>query len=157
MAESIIVTGHTQIKINGTVACETDDGNDIRIKVFKAQKKVHTNLSGPELWEFIIRLGLRAVITIPAQKIDESVTGPVLGNGTTEGVAGQLGTNEGSFTLTISTPNAGQGYQFPLTFAVDSYEVSKFGYEPKITMLTFEAQSDPTVAVSGTASLYSRV
>ena len=156
MAESIIVTGHTQVKINGTVACETDDGNDIRIKVFKAQRKVHTNLSGPELWEFIIRLGLRAIITIPAQKIDEAIVGPVLGNGTTEGVTGQLGTNEVSFTLTIS-PGNGLGYQFPLTFAVDSYEVSKFGYEPKITMLTFEAQSDPTVAVAGTASLYSRV
>lgn len=154
MAESIIICGNTQVKIGGTVVGETDDGNDIRIKIIPGRKKIHTNLSGPELWEYIINLGCRAQITVPFQKVDEAVLGPWLTSpGGSEGQMGALGASTNSFALAI-VPANGSGYYFATAWVMDSAEISKFGYEPKITLVTFEAQ--PVPANGATSPLYTR-
>lgn len=156
MAEDIFVAGKTQVKTNSSVIGSTDDGNDIRIKVFRGHKKVHTNLSGPELWEYIINLGLRAVITVPFQKIDEAVLAPLIASpASVEGQCGTLGLSIPSFPLSI-VPANGSGYYFANAWVLDNYEINKFGYEPKMIMVTFEATANPSINGSGTAPLYTR-
>lgn len=156
MAEAIYVAGNTQVKTGTSVIGETDDGNDIRIKIFKGQKKVHTNLSGPELWEYIINLGLRAVITVPFQKWDEAVLAPLIAApASVEGQCGTLGASIASFAMSI-VPQNGSGYYFANVWVTDNYEVSKFGYEPKIMLVTFEATANPALNTNGTAPLYTR-
>ncbi len=154
MASAIIVNGHTVVKTGSSVIGETDENNDIRIKAVVGRKKIRTNLSGPELWERIINLGLRVVITVPFIKVDLAVlTTLVKGNATLEGQCGTLGATVNPFSLTI-TPDAGLAYTFPNTWVMDSYEISKFGYEAQINMVTFESAPDPTVNSAGTAPCY---
>ena len=154
MATAITISGVTALKSGTLTLGYTDDGNDIRIKIFKGTKKIHTNLSGPELWDSIINLGLRAQITVPLQKFDEAVMSQFLsGTGGTEGTNGSLGANIAASAISI-VPSNGSGYYFPYAWVVDSYEIAKFGYEPKILTVTFEACADPSAGA--TAPLYTR-
>ena len=154
MAAAILISGHTTVSINGSVLGETDDGNDIRIKVFPGRKEIHTNLSGPELFEKIINLGIRAQITVPLVKIDEAVFGTLAaGPAAAEGQNGILGADVSSVSLTI-TPYSGKVYAFPCVWLTDNYEIAKFGYEPKVYTLTFKAQPNLTILGASTAPTY---
>jgi len=154
MAESIHISGYTQVKTSSSVIGETSADNDIRIKIIKGTKKIHTNQSGPELWDSIINLGVRAILTIPLQKFDDAVLNPLLAKpAATEGQNGTLGGSIASFPLSI-VPTNGSGYYFANCWIIDNYEISKFGYEENIIMLTVEAAPDPSAGA--TAPLYTR-
>lgn len=154
MSIAIGIAGYTLVKSGTLTLGSVDDGNDIRIKIFKGTKKIHTNQSGPEMWEGIINLGMRAQITVPFQKWDESVMAGIVGTpASVEGQVGSLGGLTGAQAISI-VPTNGSGYYFPYAWVVDSYEIAKFGYEPKILTVTFEACADLTAG--STAPLYTR-
>lgn len=155
MAASIIITGSTNVYTGASLLGSTDADNDINIKIYVPKKKIHTNVSGPEMFEKIINLGCYAIITIPFIKFDESAFAAILKqNASAEGQVGTLGADVSSFDLTITAAASGQSWNFPKAWIEDHHETSKFGYEPQKFVVTFYAQPDPTLLSTATTVLY---
>ena len=74
MARQITICGHTVVNSGTLTLGETDADNDISLKIFTPKRKIHTNLSGPEMVEAMINQGITGILTIPLTVYDPTVT-----------------------------------------------------------------------------------
>lgn len=154
MATEIVISGHTQIYTGEDLIGETDENNDISLRIFVPRKLIRTNLSGPEMYEKAINLGRRALIRIPFVKLDLTVLATFLaGEAASEGLIGDLGADVPFLPISI-VPDNGDTFTFGFAQVIDNYDIEKWGYEAQKTMVMWEAIPDPTALDDPSTPLY---
>ena len=136
---------------------QTDADDLIQYEENIHERKIHTNLSGPELVGKVINLGRSGIIRFGLIEFDATVIDALLKatGASTIGQIGTLGADTILFALSIVPATAGViGYTFPQCRIVDTTPVTQWGLIETKRAFIIEAMPNPASTLGSTEPLY---